>query len=44
MPVKFELNKNAKNGVKRVKIYTLDVENLALTQYCQIRYQLCVRR
>ncbi|WP_086929656.1 RtcB family protein [Agarilytica rhodophyticola] len=32
MPVKMELNKNAKNGVKPVKIYTRDVENVALTQ------------
>jgi len=32
MPVKIELNKNAKNGVKPVKIYTRDVEHLALTQ------------
>ncbi len=32
MPVKIELNKNAKNGVKPVKIYTNDVENTALTQ------------
>ncbi len=32
MPVQIELNKNAKNGVKPVKIYTRDVENTALTQ------------
>lgn len=32
MPVKMELNKNARNGVKPVKIYTRDVENTALTQ------------
>ena len=32
MPVKIELNKNAKNGVKPVKIYTRDVEHTALTQ------------
>jgi len=32
MPVKIELNKNAKNGVKPVKIFTSDVGNLALTQ------------
>ncbi len=32
MPIKMELNKNAKNGVKPVKIYTRSVDNLALTQ------------
>jgi len=32
MPVKMELNRNAKNGVKPVKIYTRNVENTALTQ------------
>jgi len=32
MPIKMELNKNAKNGVKPVKIYTRDIDNLALTQ------------
>jgi len=32
MPVKIELNKNAKNGVKPVKIYTRDIDNKALTQ------------
>jgi len=32
MPIKIELNKNAKNGVKPVKIFTKDVGNLALTQ------------
>lgn len=32
MPIKIELNKNAKNGVKPVKIFTSDVGNLALTQ------------
>ncbi len=32
MTVKIELNKNAKNGVKPVKIYTRDIDNLALTQ------------
>lgn len=32
MPVKLELNKNAKNGVKPVKIYTRDIDDLALTQ------------
>ncbi len=32
MPVKMELNKNARNGHKPVKIYTRDVENLALSQ------------
>lgn len=32
MPVKMELNKNAKNGFKPVKIYTRDIENSALTQ------------
>lgn len=32
MPVKIELNKNAKNGVKPVKIYTTDIDSKALTQ------------
>ena len=32
MPVKMELNKNARNGVRPVKIYTHDIENAALTQ------------
>ncbi len=32
MPIKIELNKNAKNGVKPVKIFTRDVGNTALTQ------------
>lgn len=32
MPVKIELNKNASNGVKPVKIYTRDIEQTALTQ------------
>ena len=32
MPVKIELNKNAGNGLKPVKIYTRDIENEALTQ------------
>ena len=32
MPVKIELNKNARNGVKPVKIYTRDIDNLAMTQ------------
>ena len=32
MPIKMELNKNAKNGVRPVKIYTRNVENTALTQ------------
>lgn len=32
MPVKMELNKNAKNGFKAVKIFTRDIENAALTQ------------
>ena len=32
MPVKMELNKNANNGNVPVKIYTRDVDNLALTQ------------
>ena len=32
MTVKLELNKNAKNGVKPVKIYTRDIDNLAMTQ------------
>ncbi len=32
MPVKMVLNKNARNGVKPVKIYTRNVDNIALTQ------------
>ncbi len=36
MPVKIELNKNASNGLKPVKIYTSDIENQALTQLKQI--------
>jgi tRNA-splicing ligase RtcB (3'-phosphate/5'-hydroxy nucleic acid ligase) len=36
MPVKIELNKNAMNGLKPVKIYTSDIENQALTQLKQI--------
>jgi len=32
MPVKIELNKNAGDGFKPVKIYTRDIENEALTQ------------
>ncbi len=32
MPIKIELNKNAKNGVKPVKIFTRDVDSKALTQ------------
>ena len=32
MPVKMELNKKQTNGVKPVKIYTREVDNLALTQ------------
>ncbi len=32
MTVKLELNKNAKNGVKPVKIYTREIDNLAMTQ------------
>jgi len=32
MPIKMELNKNAKNGIKPVKIFTRDIDNLALTQ------------
>lgn len=32
MPVKLELNKGAQNGVKPVKVYTRDIDNLALTQ------------
>jgi tRNA-splicing ligase RtcB len=36
MPVKIELNKNAMNGFKPVKIYTSDIENQALTQLKQI--------
>ena len=32
MPVKMVLNKNAKNGVKPVKIYTRNIDNSALTQ------------
>lgn len=36
MPVKIELNKNANNGVKPVKIYTNDIEQSAITQLKQI--------
>jgi tRNA-splicing ligase RtcB len=36
MPVKIELNKNANNGFKPVKIYTRDIENEALTQLKKI--------
>ncbi|MEN0037122.1 MAG: RtcB family protein [Cellvibrio sp.] len=36
MPVKIELNKNAGNGFKPVKIYTKDIENEALTQLKKI--------
>ncbi len=36
MPVKIELNKNASNGHKPVKIYTDEIENQALTQLKQI--------
>ena len=32
MTVKVELNKKAKNGIKPVKIYTRDIDNLAMTQ------------
>jgi tRNA-splicing ligase RtcB len=32
MPIKIELNKNAKNGFKPVKIFTRDIDNLALLQ------------
>ncbi|TVZ40910.1 tRNA-splicing ligase RtcB [Alteromonadaceae bacterium 2753L.S.0a.02] len=32
MPVKIELNKNARNGVKPVKIFTRDIDSIALTQ------------
>ena len=32
MPIKIELNKNAKNGMKPVKIFTSDIGNTALTQ------------
>ncbi len=32
MPVKMELNKNSKNGIKPVKIYTRNIDNTALTQ------------
>lgn len=32
MPIGIELNKNAKNGVAPVKIFTRDIENSALTQ------------
>ncbi|PHS16860.1 MAG: RNA-splicing ligase RtcB [Kangiella sp.] len=32
MPIKIELNKNAKNGMKPVKIFTRDIGNTALTQ------------
>ncbi|MCE3253891.1 MAG: RNA-splicing ligase RtcB, partial [Cellvibrio sp.] len=35
-PVKIELNKNASNGFKPVKIYTSDIENEALTQLKKI--------
>jgi tRNA-splicing ligase RtcB len=36
MPVKIELNKNAGDGFKPVKIYTRDIENEALTQLKKI--------
>lgn len=36
MPVKIELNKNAGNGFKPVKIYTNDIEDEALTQLKKI--------
>ncbi len=36
MPVKIELNKNAGNGFKPVKIYTNDIEEEALTQLKKI--------
>ncbi|HEY0894105.1 MAG TPA: RtcB family protein, partial [Cellvibrio sp.] len=36
MPVKIELNKNAGNGFKPVKIYTRDIDNEALTQLKKI--------
>lgn len=36
MPIKIELNKNAGNGYKPIKIYTNDIENQALTQLKQI--------
>jgi len=32
MPIKLELNKNAQNGLKPVKIYTRDIDNLAMSQ------------
>ena len=32
MPVKIELNKNAGNGVKPVKIYTRDIDQMAMSQ------------
>lgn len=32
MPVKIELNKNARNGHKPVKIFTTDIDNKAMTQ------------
>ncbi|WP_196140767.1 RtcB family protein [Aliikangiella sp. G2MR2-5] len=32
MPVKMELNKNAKNGMKPVKIYTRDIDHTAMSQ------------
>ncbi|MCW8876104.1 MAG: RtcB family protein [Kangiellaceae bacterium] len=32
MPVKMELNKNAQNGVKPVKIYTRDIDHTAMSQ------------
>lgn len=36
MPVKIELNKNAGNGFKPVKIYTRDIDNEAMTQLKKI--------
>lgn len=36
MPVKIEINKNADNGFKPVKIYTNDIEDEALAQLKKI--------
>lgn len=36
MPVKIELNKNAQNGIKPIKIYTDEIEHQALTQLKQV--------
>ena len=32
MPIQLELNKNARNGVKPVKVYTRDIEQMAMSQ------------